>query len=116
MSATNEQRVIVVGAGIAGLAAVTALRHAGVPTTLLERVPEMGPVGAIIGVTHRAAAELEQMGRGDLVESTCIPVQGIEYYSWKGKPLTRMPIREASEATGTRTFITMRADIQLGLF
>jgi 2-polyprenyl-6-methoxyphenol hydroxylase-like FAD-dependent oxidoreductase len=56
------------------------------------------------------------MGRGDLVESACIPVQGIEYYSWKGKPLTRMPIAEASEATGTRTFITMRADIQMGLW
>jgi FAD-dependent urate hydroxylase len=112
----SDNRVIVAGAGLAGLAAATALRHAGVPCTVFERVPEMGPVGAIIGVTHRAAAELERAGRGDLVERTCIPVQGIEYYSWKGKKLTRMPIAEASEATGTRTFITMRADIQLGLY
>jgi 2-polyprenyl-6-methoxyphenol hydroxylase-like FAD-dependent oxidoreductase len=112
----SEQRVIVVGAGLAGLAAATALHHAGVPTTVLERVPEMGPVGAIIGVTHRAATELEKAGRGDVVEQACIPVDGIEYYTWGGKPLTRMPIREASRATGTQTFITMRADVQLGLY
>ena len=56
------------------------------------------------------------MGRNDIVESACIPVQGIEYYTWGGKKLTRMPIREASEATGTSTFITMRADVQLGLY
>lgn len=116
MSAAGEERVIVVGAGLAGLAATTALTHAGVPTLLLERVPEMGPVGAIIGVTHRAASELEQMDRAQLVKDACIPVQGIEYYNWKGKPLTRMPIREASEATGTKTYITMRADVQLGLW
>jgi 2-polyprenyl-6-methoxyphenol hydroxylase-like FAD-dependent oxidoreductase len=112
----NEDRVIVAGAGLAGLVAATALRHAGVATTVFELVPEMGPVGAIIGVTHRSASELEQMGRGDIVESACIPVQGIEYYTWGGRRLTRMPIREASEATGTRTFITMRADVQLGLY
>ncbi len=112
----SDDRVIVAGAGLSGLVAATALRHAGIPTTVLERTPEMGPVGAIIGITHSAATELESMGCADLVESACIPVQGITYFSWKGKRLTRMPIAEAAAQVGTRTFITMRADIQLGLY
>jgi 2-polyprenyl-6-methoxyphenol hydroxylase-like FAD-dependent oxidoreductase len=112
----SEQRVIVAGAGLAGLGAATCLKGHGVPVTVLERVPEMGPVGAIIGLTHRAATALEEAGRGDIVKEACIPVDGIEYYSWSGKPLTRMPVREASEATGTQTFITMRADVQLGMY
>jgi 2-polyprenyl-6-methoxyphenol hydroxylase-like FAD-dependent oxidoreductase len=112
----SDDRVIVAGAGLAGLVAATALRHAGFPTTVLERTPVMGPVGAIIGITHAAATELENMGQADLVKSACIPVQGISYFTWKGKPLTRMPIAEAARQAGTRTFITMRADIQLGLY
>jgi 2-polyprenyl-6-methoxyphenol hydroxylase-like FAD-dependent oxidoreductase len=112
----SDERVVVAGAGLAGLVAATALRHAGLQATVLERIPEMGPVGAIIGVTHRAATALEGMGRSDLVESACIPVRGIEYFSWQGKPLTRMPIAEAAAELGTRTFVAMRADIQLGLY
>ena len=91
-----DQRVMVSGAGLAGLVAAQALRHAGLQTRVFEQVPEMGPVGAIIGLTHRAASALEGMGRADLVESACIPVQGIEYFNWKGNALTRMPIAEVS--------------------
>ena len=112
----SDDRVIVAGAGLSGLVAATALRHAGIETTVLERVPEMYPVGAIIGITHAAATELENMRRRELVETACIPGQGISYFTWKGKPLTRMPIAKAAAEAGTRTFITMRADIQLGLY
>src|SRR5437763_13463741 len=111
-----DQRVMVSGAGLAGLVAAQALRHAGLQTRVFEQVPEMGPVGAIIGLTHRAASALEGMGRADLVESACIPVQGIEYFNWKGNALTRMPIAEVAKQENTRTFVAMRADIQLGLY
>src|SRR5438477_7151170 len=112
----DDQRVIVSGAGLAGLIAGQALRHAGLQVTVFEQVPEMGPVGAIIGLTHRAASALEGMGRSDLVESACIPVQGIAYFNWGGKALTRMPIAEVAKEENTRTFVAMRADIQLGLY
>lgn len=39
-----ELQVIVVGAGMAGLAAALALRHVGHKVTVLEQAPEFGEV------------------------------------------------------------------------
>jgi 2-polyprenyl-6-methoxyphenol hydroxylase-like FAD-dependent oxidoreductase len=97
------------------LATAAALRHAGVPVAVYERADQMRPVGAIIGIAANAASALERIGQGQLVESACIPVQRLDYISWSGKALTHMPIAEVASSLGTRTFIALRADIQLGL-
>lgn len=107
--------MIVIGAGLSGLAAAATLHHAGVPTTVFEQADEMRPVGAIIGVAANAAAGLERIGQGDLITSACIPVQRLDYISWRGRPLAYMPIAEVARGLGTRSYIALRADIQLGL-
>jgi 2-polyprenyl-6-methoxyphenol hydroxylase-like FAD-dependent oxidoreductase len=112
---SDNQRVIVIGAGLSGLATAAALHHAGVPTVVFERAPEMRPVGAIIGVAANAASGLERIGQARLVEEICIPVQRLDYLSWSGRSLTHMPIAEVARDLGTRTFIALRAEIQLGL-
>lgn len=104
-----------IGAGLSGLATAAALHHAGVPTTVFERAEQMRPVGAIIGVAANAASGLERIGHAKLVEDSCIPVQRLDYISWAGRPLAYMPIAEVARNLGTRTYIALRADIQLGL-
>jgi 2-polyprenyl-6-methoxyphenol hydroxylase-like FAD-dependent oxidoreductase len=53
---------IVVGAGIGGVTAAVALQRCGWQVTVLERVPELGEVGAGISVWPSAVAVLEELG------------------------------------------------------
>ena len=113
---TDENRVIVVGGGLAGLVAATALRNAGVPVRVFERTQELLPAGAVVSVMASCAQALERNGLGDLVEAVCVPVVKLEYLDWKGNYLAEMPISDVAEELGTRTFIVLRSDMQLGIY
>jgi protoporphyrinogen/coproporphyrinogen III oxidase len=84
-------RVVVVGAGLSGLACAYRLDRAGIPTTVLERaeapggraqterrsgyVVDTGPDAMTAGYTHYVAL-LEELGMGDRVVH-CSPVMGL---------------------------------------
>jgi 2-polyprenyl-6-methoxyphenol hydroxylase-like FAD-dependent oxidoreductase len=101
---------------LAGLAAASALRTAGVDTTVLERVPEMKRYGSVISVLANSARGLEQAGLGELIERHCVPVQRLEYLDWHGRYLAQMPIEDVARKLGTRTYIALRSDLQIGMF
>lgn len=111
-----ENRVLIAGAGLAGLAAASSLRAAGLPTTVYERASELLPAGAVVSVMASAAAGLERAGLGQLVEDVCVPVQRLDYLDWKGRYLAHMPIAEVAETLGTQAYITLRSDMQLGMY
>lgn len=58
----NFGRVLVVGAGIGGLAAAAALRHASSRVVVVERAPEFGAVGAGIVLAANAVLALRALG------------------------------------------------------
>ncbi len=111
-----EQRVIVVGGGLAGLAAATALGNAGIETKVFERARELLPAGAVISVMANTARALDRAGLGQLVEEVCVPVVRLEYLDWNGRYLAHMPISEVAEKMGTQSYIALRSDMQLGMY
>ncbi|KAL2044757.1 hypothetical protein N7G274_002532 [Stereocaulon virgatum] len=58
----NSLRVIIVGAGIAGLAAGIGLKRAGHNVIILEQVPQIGEVGAGIQMAPNATRIFGRFG------------------------------------------------------
>jgi 2-polyprenyl-6-methoxyphenol hydroxylase-like FAD-dependent oxidoreductase len=112
----DSGRVLIAGGGLAGLAAAAGLRARGVETTVLERVPELKRYGSVISVLANSARGLEEAGLGDLIERYCVSVQRLEYLDWRGHYLAQMPIEDVARKLGTRTYIALRSDLQLGMF
>ncbi|PYQ18827.1 MAG: hypothetical protein DMF81_23740 [Acidobacteria bacterium] len=61
----GRTRVVVVGAGIGGLAAAIALRRAGLDAVLFERADQIAEVGAGISLWANALRSLEPLGVAD---------------------------------------------------
>ena len=73
--ATGGRSAIVVGAGIGGLAAGIALRHAGWEVVVLERAPELRPLGAGLSIWPNGVAALRSLGAGAVADSPDVPPQ-----------------------------------------
>jgi 2-polyprenyl-6-methoxyphenol hydroxylase-like FAD-dependent oxidoreductase len=58
----TDARVVIVGGGIAGLAAALTLHQIGVPCVVLEAVREMRPLGVGINLQPNAVRELYDLG------------------------------------------------------
>src|SRR3954451_19404449 len=56
------ESVIVVGAGIGGLALALTLHRGGIPAQVYEAAPEIRPVGVGINVLPHATQELARLG------------------------------------------------------
>ena len=70
-------RVIVVGAGVAGLTAAHALRKAHIDHVVLERGSDPAPpTGASIAIYPHGARILEQIGCLDAAKNGCVPMEG----------------------------------------
>ncbi|WP_017596375.1 FAD-dependent monooxygenase [Nocardiopsis potens] len=73
---TGTEHTVVIGAGIGGLAAAAALARTGRRVTVLERAPEIRPVGAGLGVAPNALRGLDLLGIGDAVRALALEGSG----------------------------------------
>ncbi|MEV7086309.1 FAD-dependent monooxygenase [Streptomyces sp. NPDC093085] len=78
----HQPRALVIGGGIGGLTAATALHQRGWAVTVLERAPALTPVGAGIGLMPNAQRALDVLGLGDRVR---------ELAAWQGAGGLRTP-------------------------
>lgn len=68
----KNRRVTVVGAGIAGLTAATALAQRGAEVTVLERAEALREVGAGIQVSPNAGRVLAQLGLAEALDAVSV--------------------------------------------
>ncbi|MEM9376733.1 MAG: FAD-dependent monooxygenase [Pseudomonadota bacterium] len=83
-------RVLIVGAGLAGLSLAIALRNHGIRAQIIERADQWSPVGAGIYLVGNAMRALDTLGLANRVlnDGAYIPTQAI--LSGKGKTLTQV--------------------------
>jgi salicylate hydroxylase len=87
------QDVIVIGAGVAGLAAACALGQCGARVTVLEQAGALEDVGAGIQISPNGAAVLHQLGLGDALNAVSMRAQAVELRDgYSGKPVTRLDL------------------------
>ncbi|KAL2143755.1 hypothetical protein VTI28DRAFT_10052 [Corynascus sepedonium] len=85
----DRLRVVIVGAGVAGLTLANALEQAGVDYVLLERRSEVAPqIGASIGIFPSAARILDQLGAWKGVSEAAAPLQVFQNRDRQGNHIT----------------------------
>lgn len=82
-----DHPVVVVGAGIAGLAVLRALRRRDVPAFALERRSELPASGLAVNLPGNGIAALASLGLGDELEKLGAPVRRREYRNARGRLL-----------------------------
>ena len=71
-------QVVIVGAGLGGLACAIACRQQGLEVLVLERAPEILPIGAGIQIPPNAARVLERLGLLDKAEQKGINLDSLD--------------------------------------
>jgi 2-polyprenyl-6-methoxyphenol hydroxylase-like FAD-dependent oxidoreductase len=82
---------MIVGGGIGGLTAATALRQAGFGVEVFERAVELREVGAGIGLGANAIRVLEHLGLMQRVIERGTVIKEAASYNWRGQ--LRMALR-----------------------
>lgn len=104
--------VIIVGGGIAGLAAAIGLRQRGVEAVVLEQAAELREIGAGLLLGPNACAVLERLGAlAPLMDGSSVSVPRWELRDWRGKLLSSLCIA----GPGATSLSTRRSDLQAAL-
>jgi 2-polyprenyl-6-methoxyphenol hydroxylase-like FAD-dependent oxidoreductase len=91
---------IVVGGGIAGLAAAAALVRSGWEVRVLEAAPELGEVGAGLVVTVNGERAAEVIGAAERIRQNGYAVRAAGTRRWDGKWLLKAPDGDGTRMIG----------------
>ena len=91
-------KVLIVGGGIGGLSAARELALRGIPSTVLERAPQLNPVGAGIIMNPNAMRVLEKNGLADEVRRDSWPYLTRETRDQRGRLLAVRDYRPLYDA------------------
>lgn len=108
-------RVVIIGAGIGGLACAIACRQQGLDVLVLERSTEILPVGAGIQLPPNATRIMRHLGLEDALRSAgAVTLEGHNLRSYdSGHRVCRRPLGQAAlELYGSTWVVVHRADYQ----
>lgn len=87
----NDRHAVVVGGGIAGLAAAVSLAQAGWQVTVLERAADFAEVGAGLGITSNGMTALAALGLEQAVQAVGHQAVSAGFQDPSGRWLMRIP-------------------------
>ncbi|KAG0376825.1 hypothetical protein BGX24_007168 [Mortierella sp. AD032] len=88
-SNTNPPRVLIIGAGLAGLFLGSYLEEAGIPYDIYERAPEIKPLGAVMCLSPNILPAFEQLSIYEELMSFSKPALVNTFYSGDLKVIGR---------------------------
>ncbi|KAE8381895.1 hypothetical protein BDV26DRAFT_278498 [Aspergillus bertholletiae] len=105
--------VIIVGAGLGGLATAVGLQRAGHQVTVLEKAPTLGEIGAGIKVPPNAGRIFQEWGLLNALEKICIaPLEGNMRSYRNGDILSTMLVgKSTQEKYQVPYFVVHRVDL-----
>src|SRR5262249_27832515 len=102
--------VIIIGAGIGGLAAALALQRAGIEFRIFERVEKQEEVGAGLTLWANAVKVLHKLGLEEITRAAFNLADG-NIYSWQGERLSSLPAIKLKHRFGAGNLAVHRADL-----
>ena len=90
--------IIVIGAGIGGLAAARAMALRGARVTVLEQAPEISEVGAGLQLSPNAMAVIRALGLDEPLEKQAVAGRAVELCDYRGAPVLRLDLSQTSGA------------------
>ncbi|KAF9338490.1 hypothetical protein BGZ91_008710 [Linnemannia elongata] len=103
--------IIIVGAGLGGLALAALLEHIDVTYVILERLAEVKTNGAALFISPAAANLLRQLGIYDEVKQKSKPCNSIDLFTEKRKPLFVLDFADFATMSGAEGFIIPRSSL-----
>jgi 2-polyprenyl-6-methoxyphenol hydroxylase-like FAD-dependent oxidoreductase len=110
-----NDRVLVVGAGIGGMATAIALQRTGREVLVLERAAALREIGAGISLWPNAVKALRRLGIGDDVEAAGATAHDAAFRTWRGAQLGASITTRLQGRFGAPLVIVHRARLQAAL-
>ncbi len=108
--ADHPRTAIIVGGGIAGLAAAIALLKAGVAVRIVERAPALEPIGAAISLWANAVDALDLLGVGTELRAQATRIETMAVFDRKGRAIIGpRRLSDASHDDATALLVTRSA-------
>jgi 2-polyprenyl-6-methoxyphenol hydroxylase-like FAD-dependent oxidoreductase len=104
-------RVIIIGAGIAGMAAAIGLRRLKIEILIIEQATALEEVGSGISLWPNALKALASLGIDGAVRRLAIEEGSGGIRSWRGRLLFQLDLQELRRKLGDVTVIHHRAEL-----
>lgn len=111
-AARSAPRVVVVGAGIGGLASAVALRHAGVEVMVVESASQIAEIGAALSLWPNALAACDVLSVSREVREAASPEFGGGVNAPDGRRIIEADVEAAIRRFGGPTVLIHRAKLQ----